>query len=116
MRDITYCSHIDCYYKDCIRHQSNAPSGRNISIADLNDGYCFVPESLLEVRLSRKKERLMSAVCKGTQKTNYRCDNITRVACDVNGSCSYCETIANMIIEEFTFCGSNGCCAKNMKE
>ena len=104
MRDITYCSHIDCYYRDCARHQSNAPEGRDISIADLNDGYCFIPESLLETKHRHMKERLMSAICKGTQNTNYRCDNPTRAMCDADGSCYYCETIAEAVIEEFKDC------------
>ena len=92
--DITYCSHLDCYYRDCARHQSHAPDGRDISIADLNDGYCFIPESLLETRARHKKERLMSAICKGTKSTNYKCDNSTRAMCDADGGCAYCAAIA----------------------
>jgi hypothetical protein len=49
MRDITYCSRTDCYFRDCVRHQSHAPLDRPISIADLNDGYYFAPEPELSM-------------------------------------------------------------------
>lgn len=101
---ITYCSHLDCYFRDCTRHQNNAPADRDISIADLDDGYCFVPESLLETKHRHKKERLMSAICKGTQSTNYKCDNPTKAMCDADGGCYYCEIIAEAIIDEFKNC------------
>jgi hypothetical protein len=99
MSDITYCSHADCYYRDCVRHQSHAPVDRDISIADLNDGYCFIPESLLKTKHRHKKERLRSAICKGTQRTNYKCDKIIKAICDADGSCLYCATIADAVEE-----------------
>jgi hypothetical protein len=100
---ITYCSHTDCYYRDCTRHQSNAPKDRDISIADLNDGYCFIPESLVTTKHRHKKERLTSAICRGTQSTNYKCDNPTKAMCDADGSCYYCAAIADAIEEEFKY-------------
>ena len=100
---ITYCSRTDCYFRDCTRHQDNASEGCDISIADLNDGYCFIPESLVITKHKHKKERLMSAICRGTQNTNYKCDNPTKVMCDVEGSCNYCAAIADAIEEEFKY-------------
>ena len=104
MRDITYCSHTDCYYRDCTRHQNHAPKDIDISIADLNDGYCFIPEGLLETKHKHMRERLMSAICKGTQNTTYKCDNPTRAMCDADGGCCYCENIAEAVINEFKDC------------
>lgn len=98
MRDITYCSHIDCYYRDCIRHQNHAPKDRDISIADLDDGYCFIP--IADKRLNNM-EKLLSAICHATQNTCHKCDNPTRSLCDVDGGCLYCATIADAIVEVF---------------
>ena len=47
---ITYCSRTNCYFRDCTRHQDKAPKDRDISIADLNDGYCFIPASLFDTK------------------------------------------------------------------
>ena len=99
MRDITYCSQIDCYYRDCMRHQCKATADRAISIADLNDGYCFTPEPKVDPAFKSSREELLAAICKGVQSTNYRCDNPTRAMCDVAGGCYFCETIANAIEE-----------------
>jgi hypothetical protein len=96
MIDITYCSHIDCYYRDCIRHQCKAPADRSISIADLNDGYCFAPERPV---FKSNREELLAAICRGVQKTNYRCDNPTRAMCDVDGGCYFCATIVDAVEE-----------------
>ena len=99
MKDITYCSQTECYYRDGTRHQSHAPAGKDISIADLNDGYCFIPEQDPTFRSNR--EDLLSAICKGVQKTAYKCDNPTRAMCDVDGGCYFCATIADSIEEAF---------------
>lgn len=104
MKDIIYCSHIDCYFTDCARHQYNAPEGKGISIADLDDGYCFVPEQLIATKARHTRERLVSAICKGTQNTNYKCDNPAKAMCDVDGSCYYCELIAEAVLDEFKDC------------
>jgi hypothetical protein len=98
MRDITYCSHLDCYYKDCTRHQANAPADSSISIADLDDGYCFIPEADIA---NGDREKLMAAICRGVQKTTYKCANPTRAMCSVSGDCHYCATIADAIEEAF---------------
>ena len=95
---ITYCSHLDCYYRDCTRHQSSAPKDTDISIADLNDGFCFIPT---QEETTNKRDRLLSAICKGTQATSYRCDNPTRAMCDADGGCYYCASIADAIEEAF---------------
>ena len=97
--DITYCSHTDCYYRDCTRHQDNAPAGKMISIADLNDGFCFIPKP--EPSLKSSRAELLSAICRGVQNTNYRCDNPTRAMCDADGGCYFCDTIADSIEEAF---------------
>ena len=97
MRDITYCSHIDCYYKeDCPRHQIHAPSGIIISIADLDDGYCFVPEPNKQPSV---RENLLAAICRGTQNTNYACDTVCRSMCGNDGTCVFCATIADAVEE-----------------
>lgn len=93
----TYCSHIDCYYRDCTRHQNNAPKNTDVSIADLNDGYCFIPKQDHEFRSNR--EDLLSAICRGVQNTTYKCDNPTRALCDVDGGCYFCATIADAVEE-----------------
>ena len=90
---ITYCTHKDCYYRDCVRHLDNAPKGRLISIADLNDGFCFIPENVAV----NKRERLLAAICKGVQNTHCKCDNPTRAVCDAVGDCTFCHTIADAV-------------------
>ena len=100
MKDITYCSHTDCYYRDCIRHQYNAPTDKVISVADLDDGFCFIP--VPEDRVFTNRERLLGAVCRGIQQTHLKCDNSTRALCEFIGDCFYCHTIADAIEEAFT--------------
>jgi hypothetical protein len=95
--EITYCSHIDCVHKDCTRHQIWSPTDRDISIADLNDGLCF---DVTEKALS-KRERLRLAICKGTQMTNYKCNDVCRAMCGLDGTCTYCAILADAIEEEF---------------
>jgi hypothetical protein len=105
MRDITYCSQTLCAQLDCVRHQYHAPLDDNLSIADLNDGLCFTPmefipdDSELPGQVSR--ERLLKAICKGTQKTNYKCDDVCKAMCGNDGTCAYCSTIADAVEEEF---------------
>jgi hypothetical protein len=94
--DITYCYHVDCIHKDCIRHLDNAPKDVDISIADLNDGLCF---DFIEE--PTKRERLLATICKGTQKTNYKCDVACRALCGNDGTCAHCSIIADAIEEEF---------------
>lgn len=95
--EMTYCSHIDCIHTDCVRHQDFAPRDRDISIADLNDGLCFDSK---EVRLS-ERQRLLAAICRGTQKTNYKCDSVCKAMCGSDGTCAYCSIIADSIEEMF---------------
>ena len=76
----TYCSHTDCYYRDCTRHQDNAPKDRLISIADLDDGFCFIPEPTDK---ASNRERLLAAICVGLQNTHLKCDNPTRAVCGI---------------------------------
>ena len=94
MRDITYCSHIDCSDTECRYHQSKAPKGVDISISDLNDDYCYIPTVH-----NNSRDRLLSAICKGTQKTNYKCDEVCRAMCGSDGHCAYCATIADAVEE-----------------
>ena len=104
MRDITFCSQTMCAHLDCMRHQYHAPAG-DISIADLNDGSCFEPMVFLpdddELPVTNRS-RLLAAICKGTQKTNYKCDTVCKAMCGNDGTCVYCAAIADAIEEEFT--------------
>lgn len=100
MRDITYCSHTDCCDKECYRHQCHALADRPIIIADLNDGYCFISENINQaVNELNMRQKLLMAICKGTQKTNYKCDEVCRAMCGSDGSCAYCSIIADAIEE-----------------
>lgn len=101
MADITYCSHMECYYRDCVRHQNNAPASKHISIADLDDGFCFIPKYSVDPAFKSNREELLTAICKGVQKTSYSCANPTRAMCAVNGDCYFCATIADAIEEAF---------------
>jgi hypothetical protein len=105
MRDITYCSQTLCAHLDCVRHQYHAPLDENLSIADLNDGLCFTPMEFLpddsELPAHDRRERLLKAICKGTQKTNYKCDFVCKAMCSSDGVCAYCATLADAIEEEF---------------
>lgn len=93
---ITYCSHTDCFYKDCGRHQHNLPEGVIISIADLNDGFCYMPDSI-----DARKQRLINAICKGTQNTNFSCSDEAQEICFKNGGCKYSKALAEAIEKEF---------------
>lgn len=104
MNDITYCSRLDCYFRDCTKHQNNAPKDQDISIADLNDGYCFIPVSLFDTKNRLTKERLAASICRGIQNTNQKCTNPTKALCGVDGDCFYCGEIAAAVIEEFKDC------------
>ena len=70
--DITYCARTLCAHLDCVRHQYHAPLSDNLSIADLNDGRCFDPMEYIpddyELPGKDRRERLLKAICKGTQK------------------------------------------------
>lgn len=95
MSDITYCSRVTCMHEDCSRHQHNITKDM-ISIADLSDGWCFDEKTSNESR-----QRLLRAICKGTQKTNYKCNEVCKAMCGNDGVCAYCATIADAIEEEF---------------
>lgn len=134
----TYCSRTTCMYTDCDRHQCRAPAGVDISIADLNDGYCFaktdycvqsdcrkvtckyhqnhmdpkVPHDIVDLDLGcyvgpESMARLKLAICRGTQKTNYKCDEVCKAMCGSDGHCAYCATIAEAIEEEFGLVGDH---------
>lgn len=94
MRDVTYCSHIDCSDTECGYHQSKAPQNVDISIADLNDDYCYIP-----MVPNNSREKLLTAICKGTQQTTYKCDDVCKAMCGSDGHCVYCETIADAVEE-----------------
>jgi hypothetical protein len=103
MMGITYCSQTKCVQFDCLRHQLYAPKDRDISIADLNDGLCFDPGAKA---ILSDRERLLTAICKGTQKTNYKCDTACKAMCGSDGSCAYCSIIADAIEKEFATHGT----------
>jgi hypothetical protein len=45
------------------------------------------------------RQRLAGLVCEATQKTSYRCNDTCKALCDCKGSCAYCLTIAEHILE-----------------
>jgi hypothetical protein len=94
--DKTFCSQVACMHEDCSRHQYNAPDGMEISIADLNDGWCFD-----ERKQEDERSSLLTAICRGTQKTNYKCDDVCKAMCGNDGTCAYCSIIADAIEEAF---------------
>lgn len=102
--DITYCSQTMCAHLDCGRHQYHAPTG-DISIADLNDGLCFDPMIFIpdddELPVNSPRVRLLAAICRGTQATNYKCDDVCKAMCGHDGTCAYCATIADAVEKEF---------------
>lgn len=79
-----------------MRHQAHAPKDHVISIADLDDGYCFMPA---REAVTDRREKLCAAICYGTQHTAYNCDNVCKAMCGSDGSCAYCATIADAIEE-----------------
>jgi hypothetical protein len=60
----------------------------------------FIPDDY-ELPAHDRRERLIKAICKGTQKTNYKCDSVCKAMCSSDGVCAYCATIADAIEEEF---------------
>lgn len=135
----TYCSKINCKYIDCLKHQHNAPKDKNISIADLDDGWCYTPANYCSKEDCRRvscsfhksrvhpgivatavdldlgcyispvgREKLLQALCKGTQLTNYRCDKICKALCGLDGTCAYCSTLADVIEAELGLIGDTG--------
>ena len=47
------------------------------------------------------RQRLLRAICIGTQNTSYRCNDTCKSLCDVAGGCVYCSYIADAIEDEF---------------
>jgi hypothetical protein len=101
--DKTYCSHTECVQTGCDRHQIGAPSGTYISIADLLSDSCFIskPQQNIGVDVTNDRSRLLAAICRGTQNTNYKCDEVCKAMCSSVGDCYYCASIADVIVEEF---------------
>ena len=103
---ITYCSRTDCRHETCTRNQKFAPKDRDICIADLNNNCYLSPEAddkmMLEaIKRSQDASRndLLAAICRGTQKTNYKCDEVCKAMCGSDGHCAYCSIIADSIEE-----------------
>jgi hypothetical protein len=102
---ITYCSHIDCRHP-CLRNQKFAPKDMDISIADL-DNNCYLSPKVDDAMTIRAIKRsqdatrndLLAAICRGTQKTNYKCDDTCKALCGNDGTCAYCSIIADSIEE-----------------
>ena len=42
---------------------------------------------------------LLAAICRGTQKTNYKCDEVCKAMCGNDGTCAYCSIIADSVEE-----------------
>ena len=103
---LTYCSRTDCKQEACFRHQKRAPMYTEISIADLNDGCYLSPEvddtmTIEAIKRSQDAARkdLLAAICRGTQKTNYKCNDTCKALCGNDGTCAYCSTIADAVEE-----------------
>jgi hypothetical protein len=47
------------------------------------------------------RERLLVAICRGMQKTIYKCDEVCKAMCGNDGVCVFCATVADAIEEEF---------------
>ena len=91
----TYCIMSDCRKKDCRFHLDRAPVGYAVTAKDFNEELgCFVAPS-------DKRSELLKAICRGTQKTNYKCDEVCRAMCNDDGTCAYCSTIADAVEEVF---------------
>lgn len=98
---ITYCSKFDCANTDCLKNQCHAPQHRDISIADLCDGWCYTPigPTNYDTARSSKRKELLAALCRGTQKTNYNCSDVCRAMCRNDGTCAYCSILADAVEE-----------------
>ena len=103
---ITYCSRTNCRQETCLRHQKRAIHHKNISIADLDDNCYLSPEvddamTIEAIKRSQDAARndLLTAICRGTQKTNYKCDEVCKAMCGSDGHCAYCSIIADSIEE-----------------
>ena len=101
---ITYCSRTDCRQETCFKHQRRAPLYKEISIADLNDNCYLSPDeddkmTIEAIKRSQNEARrdLLAAICRGTQKTNYKCDDKCKAMCGSDGTCAYCSIIADSI-------------------
>lgn len=91
--DITYCSRISCSRKSCGFHQINAPDGVDISITDRGSvAGCY--------RSDDDHQSLRLAICRGTQKTAYRCSDSCKSLCNSNGDCAFCSVIAEEISKD----------------
>lgn len=110
---ITYCSRTDCRHP-CLRNQKFAPKDRDISIADLDNNCYLSPEvddamTISAIKRSQDATRndLLAAICRGTQKTNYKCDTVCKAMCGSDGHCAYCSTIADAVEEVLNNDGAN---------
>jgi hypothetical protein len=86
-----YCMMSDCIKKDCRFHLTRAPEGVAVEATDQDLG-CYVGPN------NRRKD-LLKAICRGTQKTNYKCDDTCKALCGNDGTCAYCSIIADSIEE-----------------
>lgn len=89
----TYCARVDCKHTDCAWHQNKAPTDRDISIAYLDEYCSWVPN----IAVADTRKRLLAAICKGKKKADTNCASLRCTG----GLCSYCETIADALKEEF---------------
>lgn len=94
-----YCMMSDCVKNDCRFHLSRAPEGVIVEAIFNQNLECYAGP------YDRRKD-LLKAICFGTQKTNYKCDEACKAKCGLNGYCAYCSTIADAIEEEFDLIGS----------
>lgn len=96
----TYCSHTECTNTSCFRHQRNATNKVFISIADLLGDCCYQHSNVDDCKESSiRRMALLAAICRGTQKTAYSCDDTCKALCGNDGTCVYCATIADAIEE-----------------
>lgn len=86
-----YCLHNDCIKKTCRFHLCNAPDGEYVEASSQDLG-CYVGPY-------HKRQELLKAICDGTQKTAYRCNDACKALCGSDGNCAYCSTIADSVEE-----------------
>ena len=92
-----FCTRSDCRNTECRFHYTKITPGEPYDIVDLDLG-CYVgPEAY---------DKLLAAICRGTQNTNYACDTVCKAMCGSDGRCTYCYSIAHSIEEEFGLVGA----------
>lgn len=94
-----YCFKEDCRRVSCSFHKSKAHPDIVATAIDLDIGCYISPVG---------REKLLQALCKGTQLTNYRCGKSCKTLYGSDGTCAYCSTLADVIEAELGLIGNTG--------